>query len=305
MATAAEIRQRVFDYLYGSFPTESPFATTLAASYTSGATTITVLDEDNWAPQDIVENPGTGEQMLVVGVTTNDTNVLTVIRGFAGTTAAASAGTDDLLYKNPRFSVKKVDDAVTTCLGYLENLGVHVFGNGTITRADPKKFYELTETDIVLNMGVLRVYEFDSNDELPRTLPFRYQFNLGTDAASLSGTGTGVYVQDWGQTANGSDVYFSYAQRIDDVTNLLGRQEELVVLGAVVILLGGTVIPATHDPGQRTDRTTQPGQTSRDVRHFQGRFFMETRQEAANLTLERQKLLHEPTKFARARRWVN
>ena len=34
MATAAAIRQRIYDNLYGSFPTEAPFVTTLTATYT-------------------------------------------------------------------------------------------------------------------------------------------------------------------------------------------------------------------------------------------------------------------------------
>ncbi|MCI0529089.1 MAG: hypothetical protein L0Y56_16760, partial [Nitrospira sp.] len=78
-----------------------------------------------------------------------------------------------------------------------------------------------------------------------------------------------------------------------------------VTIGAVANLLGATISPATHDPGARTDRTVQPGQTSRDVRYFQGRFITEARQEAAILAVERQHLLKKNPRYARARRWVS
>jgi hypothetical protein len=301
MATQAEIRQRVYDYLFGAFPTEAPFVTRLATSYASGATSVTVLDDEQWEVNDVLENTETSEQFMVVAKPGAD--VLTVIPSWAGTTAAASVGTDDVLYKNPRFTVKKVDDAITSAIKMLELWGVHAFAQGTITRVNPQDFYELAETDIIPQLGVLRLYEVIEQTELPSTLPFRYQFHYGAGPAEYS-TGTGLFVQDWGQTANGEAVYFVYAQRLTMGT-LSERQEELVVLGATVILMGGTIIPATHDPGKRTDRTTPPGQTSRDVRHFQGRFISETRMEAAQLAVERQHMLHETPLYSRARRWVS
>lgn len=302
MATQAELRQRTYDYLYGSFPTESPFVTQITAAYTSGATTINVLDGEQWEVNDIGENPNTGEQFLVLSIATN---ALTVSRGWAGTTAAASSGTDDLIYKNPRFSQKKVDDALDTAIKFLELWGIHGFAQGTITRANPKEFYEVSETDLIPQLGVLKVYEVIQNSEIPRALPFRYQFNLGTGPTEYGSTGSGVYIGDWGETADTEDVHFVYAKKLDSVADLSPRQEELAVLGAVVSLLGGTIIPATHDPGARSDRTVQPGQTSRDVRHFQGRFITEARMETAQLAVERQRMLQEAAKHTRARRWVN
>lgn len=302
MAFNPQITQRTFDYLYGSFPTESPFVTQITASYTGSATTISVLDGDQWEVNDIGENPETGEQFLVLSISTND---LTVSRGWAGTTAAASSGTDDLIYKNPRFTIQKVEDSLTSALKMIELWGVHSFGHGTITRADPKKFYELSETDVIPQLGVLKVYAVESNTEVPYTLPFRYQYHLGTGPTELTDTGTGIHIGDWGQVKDGEDAHFIYAQRIVDTDVITERQEELVILGGIVILLGGTIIPATHDPGARSDRTVQPGQTSRDVRHFQGRFISEVRMETAELAVQRQRILHEPVRSTRARRWVN
>ncbi len=305
MATAADIRQRIYDNLYGSFPTEAPFVTTLTATYTDAEGVIDVLEEDEWATGDVMENTATGELMKVLSVTTDDSDIVTVSHGWAGTTTAAAVGNTDVLYKNPRFTQSQLDKAVTSVLGQLEAWGVHIFGQGTITRADPKMFYELSDADIIDSYGVLRIYTVLANSEIPVALPFRYQHSLGTGPTEY-GQGQGVHIGHFGDTADGdSEIIYIYAQRIDATTDLLARQEELVVAGATAIVMGATIVPATHDPGARSDRTTPPGQTSRDVRHFQGRFITEVRQEAALLSVERQKQLHETALYTRGRRWVN
>ena len=303
MAALADIVQRVKENLYGAFPTEAPFVTTLAASHDDSETGITVLDDEQWEINDIGENASTNEQWIVLAKAGSD--VLTVKRGWNGTTAAASSGSDDVILKNPRFTYQKISNEITNTLLALERWGVHVFGVGTITRADPKTFYEVTETDIIPHMGVLKVYSVLDNSDAPNPIPFRWQYHLGTGPSEYSSTGNGVYIGDWGDVANTEDAHFIYAQRIDATTDLLSRQEETVVQGATAGLLGATIIPATHDPGSRSDRTTQPGQTSRDWRHFQGRFIADVRQEAGLLSVERQKFLQETPRHTRARRWVN
>ncbi len=303
MATAAAIRQRVYDNLYGAFPTDSPFTTRLAASYTSGPSTITVLDEDDWAVGDTVENTETGEQFKVVGVSTDSSDVLTVVP-WAGTTAAASVGSDDVLYKGPRFTQKKVDDAVTAVLLSLEGWGIHIFGTGTITRADPITQFDITETDIVEAYGILKLYRAVANSEITQVLPFRFSFNLDTTESEWAQSSQ-IWVADFGGSVNTDALYYTYAQQIDTTADLLTRQEELVAAGATAAVLGGAIAPATQDPGARTDRTVQPGQVSRDVRFFQGQFFTLARIESALIAVARQKMMHETPKMTRARRWRN
>jgi hypothetical protein len=303
MATAAAIRQRVRNYLYGVFPTEAPFVSRITASYTNVATSVTVFEDDYWEVNDILENPATEEQMIVLAKP--GANVLTVSRGWNNTTNLASVGTTDNVYKNPRFTVDQIDVAIDQVIASLEQWGIHIHGQGAIVRVDPKEFYELTETDILEDIGVYKVYEVDDNYEFPRALPFRYQHSLGIGPVEYTTTGHGVHVLDWGNRNNGESVFFLYAKKIDNVTDLLTRQEELVVVGAAGLLLGATVIPATHDPGARTDRTVPPGQTTRDVRYLQGRFFTEARLEEGKLAVERKKSVHETPRYARARRWVS
>lgn len=302
MATLSDLTKRVRQNLYGSFPTESPFITQLGDSHDDSTSSIEVLDDDQWEINDIGENVETDEQFLVLAKPGSD--VLTVSRGFNGTTPAASDGSDDLIRKNPRFDGEFIAQAIQDTLDTLELWGIHTFGQTTVTRADPEFFYELEETDILDTYGVLRVYEVGSvtSDDRPRTLPFRYAQKLGTGPSEYD-EGQGLTILDWGGTNDGDDVHVVYAQKTNSVDDLLTRQETLVVNGALSVLLGGTIIPATHDPGARSDRTTPPGQTSRDVRFFQGQFITGARREAANLGVERVNLLSEPTRHARARRW--
>ena len=302
MATAAAIRQRVYDYLYGQFPNESPFVTTLTATYTDAEGVIDVLDGTQWAINDVLENSATDEQMKVLSISAN---ILTVVHGWNGTTTAAAVASDDVLFKNPRFTAKAIDQAVAATMQTFEAWGIHIFNTGTITRADPKTFYELADTDIIDHLGVLRMFVVYANSEVTQPLTFRYQFQVGTDTAEYS-QGRGVHLAHFGDTADGdAEIVYIYAQRIGATTDLLARQEELTVIGAVANMMGHTITPATHDPGARSDRTTAPGQTARDVRYFQGRFITEARQEAAILTVERQKQITEGAMNTRARRWVN
>lgn len=303
MATAAVIRQRVYDNLYGVYPTDTPFVTRLAASYATTATSIVILDEEDWAVGDTLENFETGEQYKVLAVSTDASDTLTVEYGWNGTTNAASVGSDDVVFKSPRFTQKKVDDAVTAvCVG-LELWGVHAISTGEITRADPVTMFDLTETDFVEAYGVLKLYRAWEDSETIEVLPFRFSFNLATGEAEWTQSNQ-LFVGDFGSSSDGDKLYFTYAQQIADTTDLLPRQEEMVVAGATASVLGGAIVPATQDPGARTDRTVQPGQVGRDVRHFQGMYFTLARTEAALVAVSRQKLMRETPRMARARRWV-
>lgn len=298
MATAAEIRQRIYDYVYGAYPKDRPFETQITSSYLIGATTINVIDGTDWAEGDVVENTVQGDQMLVLSVAAN---ALTVERSYNNTTAAASSGAADRLRKNPRFSQQMVDNATTEALNILEAWGVHAFGTGSVTLAASQFYFEASETDISEVYGILSVYYDDTTTQIPIALPFIWRQHLSTGPAAWS-QGRGIHLQSKGDRATTATIYYTYAKLIDAVADLLVSQEELVVVGAVARLLGHTITPATQDPGSRTDRTTPPGQTSRDGRWFQGEFFIKARAEAARLTVIRQQFPGD-ARTRRARRW--
>ena len=299
MATLANIKSRVRQHVYGQYPTDSPFTTTLNAAIANGTTTsITVIDGTDWMEGDIIEIEETEEQARVVSVSTH---VLTVVRGVNGTTAAAATDAG-IVYKNPRFTYAKIGQAITDTLLALQAWGIHTFANGTITKDSLKHYYELAETDIVPEYGVLNLYYVEDYTEIPIPLPFRQVYsNMGTGPSEYT-YGVGVHVLDWGDVTTGDDAYFTYAQKVDAATDLTTAQELIVVLGATALLLGMTITPATQDPGARTDRTVQAGQTSRDARWYQGEFFIRSRAEAASVAVRRARF-PSTVRLSRSRRW--
>lgn len=291
MATTADLRQRTFDNLYSARLQERPFVDLCTASFTSIGTTVTVSDGANWARGDILEPQTTGEQMFVAAVAGND---LTVRRGWNGTTATASAGSDDAVNKNPRITIKQVDDAVTNILRELEGHGIHAWGTAGLTLVADQYDYDISETDVI---AVNSVHYLDDDGEI-RPLPFSYVNNIGAGTAQ----GHLLTLYQWGDKTNGDTVYYTYKQRLDNVSKLLTRQEELVVLGATLRLLGATMAPRTHDPGKHSDRTVQAGQGGRDARFYQTEFIMAARREATNLKVEADRQPHNVAS-SRASRW--
>lgn len=304
MATEASIRQRIYNYVTGLYPTDRPFETTLTGSYTTG-TTIAVVDGTDWAEGDILENATTGELMRVISVSSNN---LTVSRAYGGSTQANSTGTDDLLRKNPRWSRTEVDNAITESLNALSDWGIHGFSTGSITLAASQYYYELSDTDIDETYGVLAVYYVEDTTKQPIYLPFRQDYTLDTTDADWS-QGRGITLLSKGDRATTDSVYYTYAQSYHYDTNnnttlgkLLTEHEELVVLGAVTRLLGHTVLPYTQDPGARTDRTVASGQLARDGRWFQGEYYIKIRSAASRLVVMRQRFSGLP-RIRRAGRW--
>jgi hypothetical protein len=103
VASAAVVRQRVKDYLYGSDYLKRPFTDFLNQDGNVSATdtVITVSNISSWGVGDIVEF-NTGEQAYIKSVSL-DNNRFTVARAWNGTTAATVT---DLtaIEKNPRFT---------------------------------------------------------------------------------------------------------------------------------------------------------------------------------------------------------
>ena len=296
MATQAAIRRRVKDFLYSQEPPGRPFASLVNdASVLAADTTIVVDDGTFFAAGDIIEFENDGEQVYVLSVSTN---TLTVIRGWNDTTAADQAD-DSVILKNPKFSLRQIDEAIDGVLFELEEYGVHAWGDSTITRVSQQSLYDTAVTDMVRTVGVVSVFHEDSVSIEPHPLPFRFHLY----AVTLAAQGSAITILDWGDQQIGEDVNFVYAKQIDAVADLLPRQEELVVLGTVARLLGGTIIPRTIDPGKLTDQSVQPGQGGRDARWFQSEFYLKVHRESAVLK-EETKQFPQNRLTARARRWV-
>lgn len=294
MATQASIRTRVRDSLYSARPVLRPFATLVTEAMDASETDVDVTAGTDWAKGDILEFSD-GEQCFVQSVASN---TLTVIRGYGGTTAATHS-INDIVLKNPRFTLQQIDQAITDTLLEYEAYGVYVYGQGTITLVSGQYTYDLAATTDVLD--VLSVYHPREGVQADAiVLPFRFSRQVHTTFAA---SGAALTLWDWGQKSAGEAVLFTYAKRIDSVTDLLTRQEEVTVLGAVARLLKRTIVPNTHDPGKRTDRTVQPGQTGRDSREIMAEYLRLMNQEAATLKIEKAKILPSAPFVQRANRW--
>lgn len=281
MGTAAVIHQRVRDNLYSAVLNERPFAHLINGAINDTVTAVVVDDETNFAAGDIIEFLANGEQCYVQVVTTVS-HTLTVIRGWNGTTKA-SQGDNVVILKNPRFTYKQIDDAITATMHELATLGVYIWGTGDITLVANQYWYDLTKTDIIEYPGVVALYYVEATTLDPVPLPFQYVRGL---SASVSATTHGLHVPVWGDKAAGDKLYYTYAQAIDATTELLTRQDELVVLGASARIMGKAIAPRTYDPGRQTDKAVKAGQDAQDARWYQAEFYMRSRAEAAQLHAE-------------------
>ena len=298
MATAAGLRADVFEYLYGAYPTDRPFESILGEALDNSETAVDVLDGTDWAEADILQHGSTGEQMLVLSVSSN---TVTVSRSYGTTVATAGVGSTDLVQKNPRWSIEQVDNAIQSSIDSLELWGIHFFADSSITLVSGQYYYALDGSTWAEPFGVLAIYYPASGTESPVYLPFSQDAQLSTTPSEWAQS-SGVFLKSKGDRAATGTLYYTFAKKYAAATDLITRLDELVVFGALAKLFGMSIAPATHDPGARTDRTVQPGQTSRDGRWFQGEFFIRARTEAALLAVQRERF-SRTAQTARAGRW--
>jgi hypothetical protein len=285
MASASSIRDQVRQNLFSSELIERPFAAQFNGAVNAGDPTVTVDDGTQFSAGDIIEAQDNGEQLFVVS---NAGNVLTVLRGYNGTTDAAHAD-NVVIFKNPRFTWKQMDDAVDEVLEEFENLGIHVWGTGFVTLVTGQVYYDVTATNVIKIMTCY--YPRTSPSLLPVSIPFR---ELGGDNAILhadvSTSGRGLHLWDWAERVAGDKVYFTYKQRITATTDLLSRQDGIVVAGATYRMFLKTLAPRTQDPGSFGDRQVQPGQGGRDSRYWQVEYLRLVGAEQARLKTEAESL---------------
>lgn len=111
---------------------------TLATAANAADTTIDVTDGTDWNEGDILEWVSDGDQAYVQSVSGN---VLTVIRGVNGTTAATHAGT--AATKNPTVPYLKVTDSIDACINTLWPWAWKVV-ELTITPSTTDRYFEVS-----------------------------------------------------------------------------------------------------------------------------------------------------------------
>ena len=281
MASAAVVQQRVKDYLYGSDYVKRPFTDFLNQSGNVSATdtVITVTNISSWAAGDIVEF-NTGEQAYIKSVD-NDNSRFTVARAWNGTTAAVVT---DLtaIEKNPKFTLAKIDNAINAIIEELYP-EVYVFATGSATANKNSYFYTTADTGL---KEVLSVY-YPRSGSLGSDEPWVINTWKMTKHMHTSGfaNGIGITMWDYGELSHGDTFYYTFKKKIAATTDLLDRQVELVVLGAVFKLMGSTVPSSTFD-SKDGRQVTQPGQESSDSRWFLSEYQRSRKEENMRLKEE-------------------
>ena len=97
--------------------------------------------------------------------------------------------------------------------------------------------------------------------------------------------GIGITMWDYGELSHGDTFYYTFKKKIAATTDLLDRQVELVVLGAVFKLMGSTVPSSTFD-SKDGRQVTQPGQESSDSRWFLSEYQRSRKEENMRLKEE-------------------
>ncbi|MAV33697.1 MAG: hypothetical protein CMQ02_09705 [Gammaproteobacteria bacterium] len=281
MASAAVVQQRVKDYLYGSDYIKRPFTDFLNQDGNVSATdtVITVSNISNWGVGDIVEF-NTGEQAYIKNVSV-DNNRFTVARAWNGTTAATVT---DLtaIEKNPKFTLSKIDNAVAAIIEELYP-EVYVFSTGSATANKDSYYYTTADTGL---KEILSVY-YPRSGSLGSDEPWVINTWKMTKHMHTSGfaNGIGITMWDYGELSHGDTFYYTFKKKVAATTDLLDRQVELVVLGAVFKLMGSTVPSSTFD-SKDGRQVTQPGQESSDSRWFLSEYMRSRKEENMRLKEE-------------------
>lgn len=281
MASAAVVQQRVKDYLYGSDYVKRPFTDFLNQSGNVSATdtVITVTNISSWAVGDIVEF-ATGEQAYIKSVD-NDNSRFTVARAWNGTTAAVVTDLTPI-EKNPKFTLSKINTAIDAIIEELYP-EVYVFSTGSATANKDSYFYTTADTGL---KEVLSVY-YPRSGSLGSDEPWVINTWKMTKHMHTSGfaNGIGITMWDYGELSHGDTFYYTFKKKIAATTDLLDRQVELVVLGAVFKLMGSTVPSSTFD-SKDGRQVTQPGQESSDSRWFLSEYQRSRKEENMRLKEE-------------------
>jgi len=250
--TQAAIRSAVQLELYSAGVTERPYRTRLTAAILAADTTIPVIDGEAWSVDDTGEFAD-GEQFVVTAVAVNN---LTVIRE-SGASDQADAAT---VYKNPKISIKQIDEATE---GVLEDLRTDLWllHTKTLTYDPTTQWYPFEaagDTDIY---KVLTVYYKPSGQDHPSPVEY-WRYQRETAVADFTAT-SGLILSSGLSLDTGDNIHVVCRKRIAAITDLPDEYKRIVVIGVVYSLLGAADIRRIHDPGKRTDRTVQPGSEAR------------------------------------------
>ena len=238
MASAAVVRQRVKDYLYGSDYLKRPFTDFLNqdGNVSSTDTVITVSNIASWGVGDIVEF-NTGEQAYIKNVST-DNNRFTVARAWNGTTAAQVT---DLtaIEKNPKFTYAKIDNAVAAIIDELYP-EVYIFHTGSSTANKNSWYYTTNDTGL---KEILSVY-YPRSGSLGNNEPWvinTWKMNKHMHTSGFA-NGIGITMWDYGELDHGDTFYYTFSPTVADYERENPVFKEAVKVGLTPLLTSLTIL---------------------------------------------------------------
>jgi hypothetical protein len=252
--TAADIRTAVKQELFGAGVTERPYQTLLTAISLTADDTLDVLDGDAWDVGDIGEFDD-GEQVFVKSVSTNE---ITVVRGWKGT--AADRAIDDVLTKNPKYSIQQIDQALQHVLLDLRP-DIYDLETKDLSYDPSTRWYPLSAAGDDRVYDVISVYYKPTNEDHPAPID-AWMYDRDVSSAGFTAT-HGLIIPQSISLATGTTFYAVVKKEIQAVADLADNMKTMIVMGVVYHLLGAADIRRIHDPGKRTDRTVQPGSEAR------------------------------------------
>ena len=147
MATQAQLRQRVFDHLYGTAQSERPALHQINGAINDTVVSLEVDDADTATVGSLLEFEDTGEQVYVEAIPLGEGDFTRTIKRAREGTAAASHSDNATFKIDPVYTMKKVDDALLACLYELQDEGLFTIGTTPITLVAGQNFYPIGVSD--------------------------------------------------------------------------------------------------------------------------------------------------------------
>ncbi len=282
--TQASMRTAVRLRAYSAEPRLRPYQTLVTNAAGTG-TTIGVGDGDAWQAGDLIEGP-LGELSIVVSLSTNDLTV----RRTVGATTVETLAADDVMMKNPRFTLDQIDGEILASIRALRGNGVYEIATEEVTYDSGSDWYDMTDTAAE---KVIAVYYVDPDSDFRApTFHFKTDPQNSQPKVYLSAAATSTQA-----------IVVQYRKPYALVTDLSDNVGDMVMYEVLYKLMGIANIGATADPGRRTHRTAQGGQEGRDSIWYLREFIRLRDLEVARLhSLERQVPSNQRSK--RAARYV-
>ncbi len=223
----------------------------------------------------------------MVSVATNDLTV----RRTVGAVAVETLAADDVVKKNPRFSIDQIDGEILASVRALRGNGIYEIATEEVTYDSGSDWYDVT--DAAMEKVIAAYYVDPDSDFRAPTFTFKTDPQNSQPKVYLSAAALSTQA-----------IVLQYRKPYALVTDLSDAVGDLVMYEVIYKLMGVANIGSSADPGRRTDRTVQGGQEGRDSIWYLREFIRLRDLEVARLhSLERQVPRHP--RAARAARYVN